>query len=93
MSDGLAQGPYVAARAGVEPTTLRLKAIDSTNAPSRPTQCIMYTQRIHNIVYLCIEAIYIDKMLKALSRNSKSRRHNNNLIVFVHLRSDDSFDV
>jgi len=26
----LAQGPYMAARAGVEPTTLRLKAIDST---------------------------------------------------------------
>ena len=33
----LAQGPYVAARAGVEPTTLRLKVIDSTKAPSRPT--------------------------------------------------------
>jgi len=29
-------GPYVAARAGVEPTTLRLKVI-STNAPPRPT--------------------------------------------------------
>ena len=27
---GLAQGPYVAARAGVEPTTLRLKVIVST---------------------------------------------------------------
>src|SRR6218665_3610237 len=34
---GLAQGPYMAARAGVEPTTLRLKAIDSTKAPPRPT--------------------------------------------------------
>ena len=32
---GLAQGPYVAAGAGVEPTTLRLKVIDSTNAPPR----------------------------------------------------------
>src|SRR6218665_2322530 len=32
----LVQGPYVTARAGVEPTTLRLKAIDSTKAPSRP---------------------------------------------------------
>src|SRR6218665_961847 len=30
---GLAQGPYVAARAGVEPTTLRLKVIVSTKAP------------------------------------------------------------
>src|SRR6218665_2989290 len=34
---GLAQGPYVTARAGVEPTTLRLRVIASTNAPSRPT--------------------------------------------------------
>src|SRR6218665_2345658 len=32
----LAQGPYMAARAGVEPTTLRLKAIDSTKAPPCP---------------------------------------------------------
>src|SRR6218665_948755 len=38
---GLAQGPYVTARAGVEPTTLRLRVIASTNAPSRPN--IMYT--------------------------------------------------
>ena len=34
---GLAQGPYLAARAGVEPTTLRLKVIVSTKAPPRPT--------------------------------------------------------
>src|SRR6218665_97934 len=33
---GLAQGPYVAARAGVKPTTLWLKVIDSTNATPRP---------------------------------------------------------
>src|SRR6218665_2330376 len=35
--NGLAQGPYEAARAGVEPTTLRLKVIVSTKAPPRPT--------------------------------------------------------
>src|SRR6218665_2925981 len=34
---GLAQGHYVAARAGVEPTTLRLKVIVSTKAPPCPT--------------------------------------------------------
>ena len=39
-SAGLAQGPYVAARAGVEPTTLRLRVIDLTNAPPRPTLLI-----------------------------------------------------
>ena len=33
----LAKGPYVAARAGVELTTLRLKFIVSTKAPPRPT--------------------------------------------------------
>ena len=33
----IAQGPYMAARVGVEPTTLRLKAIDSTKAPPCPT--------------------------------------------------------
>jgi len=35
---GLAQGPYVAARAGVETTTLRLKVIVSTKAPPHPTR-------------------------------------------------------
>ena len=37
MSEGLAQGPYVAARAGVKPMTLRTKGVDSTKAPPRPT--------------------------------------------------------
>src|SRR6218665_1003359 len=41
VSEGLAQDPYVAAIAGFEPTTLRLKDIDSANAPTRPT-IIMY---------------------------------------------------
>ena len=36
VGKGLAQSPYVAARAGVEPTTFRLKVIDLTNAPPRP---------------------------------------------------------
>ena len=36
----LAQGPYVAARAGVKPTTLRLKVIDSTKVPRHPILAI-----------------------------------------------------
>ena len=36
VSKGLAQGPYVAARAGVKPTTLQTKGVDSTNAPHMP---------------------------------------------------------
>jgi len=31
----------VSARAGVKPKTLRLKAIDSANAPSRPTVIVV----------------------------------------------------
>ena len=37
ISKGLAKGLYVAARAGDEPTTLRLRVIDLTNASPRPT--------------------------------------------------------
>ena len=40
---GLIKGPYMAARVGVEPTTLRLKVIVSTKAPQRPTN-------VHDIV-------------------------------------------
>src|SRR6218665_2755719 len=36
VSEGLAQGPYVAARAGVEPMTLQTKGVGSTNAPHTP---------------------------------------------------------
>src|SRR6218665_2968600 len=39
---GLAQGPYVGARAGVEPTTLRLKVIVSTKAPPRPLLLLLF---------------------------------------------------
>src|SRR6218665_1778535 len=37
VSKGLAQGPYMAARSGVKPTTLWLRVIDLTNVPPRPT--------------------------------------------------------
>src|SRR6218665_4042195 len=36
-SEGLAHGPYVSARVGVEPATLRTKGDESTNEPPRPT--------------------------------------------------------
>ena len=36
VSEGLAQGSYVAARAGVEHMTLRMKGVESTNAPPTP---------------------------------------------------------
>src|SRR6218665_1188074 len=36
-SAGLAQGPYVAVRAGFESMIFRAKGVESTNEPSRPT--------------------------------------------------------
>ena len=36
VSEGLAQSPYIPAKAGVEPMTLRIKGIDSTNVPHTP---------------------------------------------------------
>ena len=38
-SEGLAQGPYVADRVGLKPTTLRTKDVESTNAPPHPHLC------------------------------------------------------
>ena len=35
VSQGLAQGPYVAARAGFEPATLRTRVDESTSEPPR----------------------------------------------------------
>jgi len=40
VSEGLVQGPYVAARVGFETTTLWSKGIDSTNASPRSTKCV-----------------------------------------------------
>jgi len=39
----------MAARVGVEPTTLRLKVIDSTNVPPRPTvvMCLPYSSVVY----------------------------------------------
>ena len=47
-SEGLAQGPYVSARAEFEPATLRTKGDESTNEPPRP----------HNIVLIEHQSIY-----------------------------------
>jgi len=41
-SEGLTQGPYLAARAGFKSTTLRAKGVESTNAPPHPMILCMY---------------------------------------------------
>src|SRR6218665_661170 len=54
VGKGLAQGPYVAARAEVEPTTLRLKVIVSTKAPPQPTVAPSVFLKhffTHNVIY------------------------------------------
>ena len=36
MSEGLAQGPYVAARVGFEPATIQMQVTELTNEPPGP---------------------------------------------------------
>ena len=65
-SEGLAQGLYVAARAGFEPATLRTKGVESTNAPPRPmSTCLV------NVWYLCIYIAF----LKVNNDRAYSARH------------------
>ena len=52
----------MAAIAGVDPKTLRLKAIDSTNAPPHPT--IVTVVREHNLTCARIKRQTIPTMLK-----------------------------
>ena len=52
-SEGLSEDPYVAARAGYEPTTLPLTGIDSTNSPPRPIiSLVVFIFDV--IIYTCI---------------------------------------
>src|SRR6218665_3189739 len=46
VSEGLAQGLYVAARAGFEPTTLLMKGDESTNEPPHPTNVNYIREKI-----------------------------------------------
>src|SRR6218665_1840292 len=46
---GLAQGPYVAARARVESTTIRLKVIVSTKAPPRPISRVVCASALSRV--------------------------------------------
>src|SRR6218665_3034217 len=68
------KGPYVTARAGVEPTTLRLRVIASTNAPSRPKADQKLFQAIrdnpHHVLYRLLPE------LKKTGYNTRARAHN-----------------
>ena len=56
-SEGLAQGPYVAARVGFKPTTLRSKDIASINVPSRITHIFIHPP-IHLLFYQAIHSFF-----------------------------------
>ena len=56
VSKELAQGPYAAARAGVELTTLWLRVIDLTNAPPRPTYQVVW-KKLKIKVYFNLECV------------------------------------
>ena len=45
-SEGLAQGPYVAARAGFEAVTLWTKVAESTNEPAHPTSVLRASYKL-----------------------------------------------
>src|SRR6218665_3571501 len=76
MSEGLAQGPYVAATVGVEPMTLRTKDVDSTNAPHTP----------HIDVYHKQQLLYINScnhLIKVLSLHRDSICHSPPFLPFL----------
>src|SRR6218665_391470 len=52
VSEGLVQVPYVVARPGVEPMTLRTKGVNSTNAPYM--HCLSHCDSVHLAV--CISS-------------------------------------
>ena len=66
VSEGLAQGLYMAARAEFEPTTLRSKGIDSTNAPPRLTKNKHLTNYIWCSIIFDKINIKANTMLKAV---------------------------
>ena len=49
-SEGLAQGPYVAARAGFEPSTYRTKGDESTNEPPHLTRLYLISSFAYRIL-------------------------------------------
>ena len=63
VSEGLYQDPYVAAKAGIEPMTLRTKGVDSTSA--LPTPHVMLSCNF--VVGLCLAknpwTVYLDILL------------------------------
>ena len=58
VSEGLAQGHYVAARSGFEPATLRTNGAESTNEPPCPTNYVMYKLIVPNNLNFSTQHVY-----------------------------------
>ena len=55
VSEGLAQGPYVAARAGFKLTTFRTTGDEFTNEPPRPTKFyVCLSAYFHTFLFVCL---------------------------------------
>ena len=61
VSEGLPQGPCVAARAGFAPTTHRSNGIDSTNAPPRPTIIYVHIHSLSSPIILTF-SFYVNRI-------------------------------
>src|SRR6218665_318725 len=84
VSEGLSQGPYVAARAGYEPMTLRTKGAESTNEPPCP-----HTP-IYPSIYLSIHPPAYPSIHQSIASNHPRTRPTIHPPSSLHLSIDPS---
>ena len=77
VNEELAKGPYVAARAGVEPTTLRAKGDESTNKPQRPTT-----------YYVLVVSQIASERSRASRTSSGAADHTSSQALFIKSKSN-----
>ena len=73
----------MAARAGIEPTTLRLKVIDSTNAPPRPVHSVVVNRFLCIVVLLHAFTVQLPQRPQSPDDPHDALRH----IEFIRTRS------
>src|SRR6218665_1808829 len=81
VSEGLAKGPYVAARVGFEPTTIRMKGVESNNET-------LYAPHLLFIYFLFINLLFVCQDVKRTTRfiderNASGLITEGNLVVAV----------
>ena len=63
LSEGLAQGPYIAARAGFEPVTLRTYGTELTIEPPRPPYISLFPAHVFSFSYRLLFRILISVIM------------------------------